>query len=112
LALWPYVHRPADLSPETVALIIRGAGARGVLPTARAVGRSDPYAGLSEIHCPILSIGARHDHIAPPADLEAFDQIASDTTSVLLEDSAHMMMLERPRALHGEIQRFLAEGIG
>jgi pimeloyl-ACP methyl ester carboxylesterase len=112
LALWPYVHRPADLSPQTVALILRGTGAPGVLSTARAIGRTDPYAGLGEIRCPILSIGAQHDHITPAADLQAFERAAPTATSVLLADSGHMMMLERPQAVNESIGRFLAGEIG
>jgi pimeloyl-ACP methyl ester carboxylesterase len=107
-ALWPYVYRPRQLRADTIALILAGAGARGVLPAARAIGRSDPYEGLDEIHCPILSIGAAHDHIVPVADLEAFDRIALSARTVLLEDAGHMMMLERPEALNDQIDQFLA----
>lgn len=108
-ALWPYVHRPASLQPETVATILSGAGARGVMPTARAIARSHPYQGLDRIHCPILSIGAAHDRIVSIADLEAFDRIAPTARTVLLEDSGHLMMLERPRAVNEQVDRFLAE---
>jgi len=106
-ALWPYVRRPSDLRPETVVVILKGAGAPGALPTARAIGRSDPYRGLAEIDCPILSIGATHDHIAPVADLEAFDRIAPTATSVLLDDAGHMMMLERPGAFNEQVESFV-----
>jgi pimeloyl-ACP methyl ester carboxylesterase len=44
LLLWPFLHRPAELPADRVALLLGGAGARGVLPTAlappcRACGR-------------------------------------------------------------------------
>lgn len=108
-ALWPYVHRPTSLQPTTVATILAGAGARGVMPTARAIGRSHPYQGLDEIDCPILSIGAAHDRIASIADLEVFDRIAPTARTALLEDAGHLMMLERPRATNERIDHFLAE---
>ncbi len=108
-ALWPYAHRPALLQPDTVAAILAGAGARGALPTALAIGRSDPYEGLEEIHCPILSIGGAHDRIVPVADLESFDHNAPTARTVLLEGSGHLVMLERPRALVEQIDRFLDE---
>jgi pimeloyl-ACP methyl ester carboxylesterase len=108
-ALWPYAHRPASLQPDTVATILSGAGARGVMPTALAIARSHPYQDLDEAHCPILSIGAAHDRIVSIADLEAFDRIAPTARTVLLEDSGHLMMLERPRAVNEQIDRFLAE---
>lgn len=107
-ALWPYVHQPQHLRADTIALILAGTGARGVLPAALAIGRSDPYEGLDEIHCPILSIGGDHDHITPIADLETFDRIAPTARTVLLEDAGHMMMLERPETLSDQIDQFLA----
>jgi pimeloyl-ACP methyl ester carboxylesterase len=107
VALWPYVHRPASLQPDTAATILAGAGARGAMPTARAIGRSHPYQGLEEIDCPILSIGAAHDRIVSIADLAAFDRIAPTARTVLLEDAGHLMMLERPRAVDEQVDRFL-----
>ena len=109
LALWPYVYRPGDLRPGTAAAILAGTGAPGVIPTARAIGRSHPYHGLDEIQCPILSIGATHDHIVPSTDLEAFDAIAPTARTVLLENAGHLTMLERPQALNEQIGRFLAD---
>jgi pimeloyl-ACP methyl ester carboxylesterase len=106
-ALWPYVHRPNDLPLETAANILHGAGAPGALATARAISRSDPYAGLADVECPILSIGAAHDRIAPLADVEAFARIAPAATTVLLEGAGHMMMLERAAATNEQIERFV-----
>ena len=105
--LWPYVHRPASLQPDTVAAILAGAGARAAMPTARAIARSHPYQGLERIDCPILSLGAAHDRIVSIADLEAFDRIAPTARTVLLEDAGHLMMLERPRDVNEQIDRFL-----
>ncbi len=110
-ALWPYVHRPALLDPATVATILAGAGACGALPTVRAIGRSHPYWGLEQIERPIFSIGAAHDRIVPVADLEAFDRSAPSAQTVLLEGAGHLMMLERPRALIEQIERFLDEPV-
>jgi pimeloyl-ACP methyl ester carboxylesterase len=103
------VHRSSSLQPDTVATILAGAGARAVMPTARVIARSHPYQGLDQIDCPILSIGATHDRIVSIADLEAFDRLAPNARTVLLEDSGHLMMLERPRAVNEQIDRFLAE---
>lgn len=108
-ALWPYVHSPGSLQPDTVATILAGAGARGVMPTARAIGQSHPYEGLEEIQCPILSVGAAHDRIVPIIDLETFARIAPTARTVLIEGSGHMMMLERPTAVNGQIDQFLTD---
>lgn len=106
--LWPYVRSPRELPPQTAALILKGAGARGALRTIRAIGRSDPYEGLSEVGCPILSLGGEHDRIVPRTDFEAFDRLSPAATSALLEGAGHMMMLEQPSAFNETIQAFLA----
>lgn len=96
---------PAD----SLSLLLGGAGAPGVFPTARAIGRSDPRRGLAEARCPILSIGARHDLICPAADLEAWAQQVPQAATVLLEECGHMLMLERPQAFNEQIGQFLSE---
>jgi pimeloyl-ACP methyl ester carboxylesterase len=109
LALWPYLLRPAEVSAEAAEVVLKGAGAPGVFPTARAIGRSDPYQGLGEVRCPILSVGARHDLICPATDLEHFDRIAADVRSALIEGAGHMLMLERPQAFNDLVGSFLTE---
>jgi pimeloyl-ACP methyl ester carboxylesterase len=107
--LWPYLHRPCAMPADSIALLLGGAGAPGVFPTARAIGRSDARRGLAEVRCPILSIGARHDRICPPADLAAWTHQTPKVTTVLLEECGHMIMLERPQAFNEQIGQFLSE---
>ncbi|MEA2449989.1 MAG: hypothetical protein QOG63_1921 [Thermoleophilaceae bacterium] len=105
--LWPYLWRPQDVSPALATLLVDGAGAPGVLRTARAIGRSSPRAAMTYVTCPVLSIGARHDLIAPVADLEQFDSEFPEVRSVLIEGSGHMVMLERPTAFNDCLAGFL-----
>jgi pimeloyl-ACP methyl ester carboxylesterase len=107
--LWPYLHRPRAMQADSLALLLGGAGTPGVLPTARAIGRSDPRWGLAETQCPILSIGARHDHICPPTDLETWAGLKPQATTVLLEECGHMLMLERPQAFNDQVGQFLSQ---
>jgi pimeloyl-ACP methyl ester carboxylesterase len=44
-----------------------------------------------------------------PADGDYGRSHRPDGEDVLLEDSGHLMMLERPRAVNEQIDRFLAE---
>ncbi len=109
--LWPYMHRPRAILADSLALMLGGSGTRGVFPAARAMGRSDPRQGLTDVRCPILSIGARHDHICPPEDLEAWARLIPNARTVLLEDCGHMLMLERPQAFNKQVDRFLLEAV-
>ena len=107
LLLWPYLHRPAVMPAGSVAVLLDGAGARGVLPTARAVGRLRPGEGLGQLRCPVMAIGADHDANSPLPDLAAFAGVVPAAQTVVLEGTGHMVMLERPDAFNTEITRFL-----
>jgi len=107
LLLWPYLYRPAALPADSIAVLLNGAGARGVLPTARAVGRLRPGDGPGQLRCPVMAIGADHDAISPLPDLAAFAQAVPAAQTVVLEGTGHMVMLERPDAFNTEIIHFL-----
>lgn len=104
--LTPYVFHPAALPSDSAALIVDGAGAPGVLSTARAIGRSDPREGTSAVSCPILSIAADHDRIAPLPDTEASQREVPRARTVVLEGCGHVAMLERPQAFNTQLLAF------
>jgi pimeloyl-ACP methyl ester carboxylesterase len=106
LALWPFVHRPGRLPADRALLLIEGAGARGVRPTARALGRISGwerprYAGLP----PVYAINGGRDRIAPLGDLESFELPLE--RSVVLEESGHMVMLEAADAFGAAVRRIV-----
>ena len=106
LFLWPYLHRPGALPAASVALLIDGVGARGVLPTARAVGRLRTGQWLIPVSCPILAIGADHDAVAPLTELADFADSVPGVCTVVLEGTGHMVMLERASAFTAEVVNF------
>lgn len=106
LFLWPYLHRPGALPSTSVALLVDGVGARGVLPTARAVGKLRPGQWLTQVSCPLLAIGADHDAIAPLTALAEFAESVPSARTVVLEGAGHMVMLERASAFTAEVVNF------
>lgn len=106
LFLWPYLHRPEALPSPSVALLVDGVGARGVLPTARAAGRLRSGQWLTEVGCPVLVIGADHDAISPLAALAEFAEAVPSARTVVLEGTGHMVMLERASAFTAEVVDF------
>ncbi len=106
LLLAPYVLDPMAIPDDAASLIVDGAGARGVFPTARAIGRSDPREGIEAVRCPILSLAADGDRIAPLADTEAFDRDVPRARTVVVQGSGHMVMLERARAFNAQLLEF------
>lgn len=106
--LAPYVLHPAALPADAAALIIDGAGAPGVYPTARAVARSNLRAGAQGATCPILSLAADSDRIAPLRDTHSLQRDFPHARTVVLEGCGHMLMLERPQAFNAELLSFAA----
>ncbi|MDP2774569.1 MAG: alpha/beta hydrolase [Nocardioides sp.] len=106
LFLWPYLHRPEALPTESVALLVDGVGARGVLPTARAAGRLRPEQWITQVNCPMLAIGADHDAVAPLTALAEFAESVPNARTVVLEGIGHMVMLERAAAFTAEVVNF------
>ena len=107
LFLSPYVRDPLALPDDAVALVVDGAGAPGVFPTARAIGRSDPRQGIEAVRCPVLSLAADRDRIAPLPDTEAFARDLPRARTVVFEGSGHMVMLERPEAFNRYLVDFV-----
>jgi pimeloyl-ACP methyl ester carboxylesterase len=106
LLLSPYVLHPMAIRDDTASLVVDGAGARGILPTARAIGRSNPREGIQAVRCPIMSLAADSDRIVPLADTEAFQHDVPRARTVVVEGCGHMVMLERPRAFNTQLLEF------
>jgi pimeloyl-ACP methyl ester carboxylesterase len=106
LFLSPYVLDPVALPADAAHLIIDGAGARGVLPTVRAIGRSDPTEGIDAVACPVLSLAGYDDRIAPLPDTAAFQRDVPRARTVVLRECGHMLMLERPQAFNRQLIEF------
>lgn len=106
LFLSPYVLDALALPADAVQLIVDGGGARGVLPTVRAIGRSDPREGIDAVRCPILSLAADTDRISPLPDTEAFQRDVPRAQTVVLQGCGHMLMLERPRVFNRQLIDF------
>jgi pimeloyl-ACP methyl ester carboxylesterase len=95
LALWPFVLAPQHLRAEDARLLVDGAGAPGVLPTARAIGRASGWERL-QVDAPVALINGDHDRIAPLADLRTYPGRVD--RAIVIKNSGHMPMLERPHA--------------
>ncbi len=106
LFLWPYLHRPQALPSTSVALLVDGIGARGVLPTARAAGSLRQEQWVTPVSCPVLAIGADHDLISPLTELAKFAESVPSARTVVLEGTGHMVMLERASAFTAEVVKF------
>lgn len=104
LALWPFVWTAQGLSAEDALLLIEGAGAAGVLPTARAIAQATGWDRL-RVDVPVALINGDHDLIAPLADLRAYSGRVDQ--AVIVKGTGHLPMLEAPGAFTAALNAVL-----
>ncbi|EMA66619.1 alpha/beta hydrolase fold protein [Halorubrum aidingense JCM 13560] len=62
---------------------------------------------LSEIAVPSLAIVGEHDALTPPAYHDFFAERIDDCERAVIEDAAHLAMLERPAAFNAALAAFV-----
>jgi cis-3-alkyl-4-acyloxetan-2-one decarboxylase len=93
LALWPFVRAPERLSPADAELLLQGAGAPGVMPTAHAIARATGWEHLA-VDLPVALINGDHDLIAPLEDLRAYPGRVD--RALVIKCTGHLPMIEAP----------------
>lgn len=80
----------------------------GYLGASHAVMRMDTTARLPQIAAPTLVIAASLDQGTPPAMSQTIARAVPGARLVVLEDAAHLSVLEQPQAFEDAVREFLA----
>jgi pimeloyl-ACP methyl ester carboxylesterase len=96
----------ADLAYEG---FIQGAGRPGFEPALRATLEYDFRDRLPEIRRPTLIVWGEKDSIIPVHDAQEFERLIPDSRKVVMKDTGHIPMAERPGAFNEVMMGFLAE---
>lgn len=103
------VHRPERLSGALMAEQIRqGSGKAGFVAALDALTDHDIEARLGEIRCPTLLVWGREDKLVDVRYASRLVSAIPGARCVLLDDTGHMAMLERPGRFHADVDGFLA----
>jgi pimeloyl-ACP methyl ester carboxylesterase len=102
-----YPHRlTPDLAYEG---FIKGAGKPGFEAALRANLEYDFRDRLPEIRCPTLIFWGEEDSILPIKDAQEFERLIPDSRKVVMRETGHVPMAERPDAFNRQLLEFLAE---
>lgn len=71
--------------------------------------RRDNHDVLPTISCPTLLLGTRQDALTPPPIQQSMAEAIPNARLVILENSGHLSPLEKPEAVAGTIDTWLAE---
>jgi pimeloyl-ACP methyl ester carboxylesterase len=109
-ALLFVAHHPGRLAPDLVwEGFMKGAGKPGFNDALRACLDYDFRDRLTEISVPTLIVWGKSDTVIPVRDAQEFERLIDDSRKVVMEDTGHVTMAERPRAFNDLLLDFLAE---
>jgi pimeloyl-ACP methyl ester carboxylesterase len=105
VARYPSLLR-ADLAYEG---FFKGAGKRVFDDALRACLEYDFRDRLPEIRQPTLIVWGEKDSIIPVKDAAEFERLIPDSRKVVMKDTGHIPMAERPQTFNDLMMEFLAE---
>lgn len=104
-------RHPSRIAPDLMFEQVRGAGKPGLVDALDALTSYDFRDRLPEIKAPTLIIWGEHDMLVPVEDAHEFERLIPQSRTVILDDTGHVPMLERPRKFN-ELLDELIEGRG
>ncbi len=106
------VRHPTRLRPDTAFEgLLKGANKPGFVDALAACIDYDFRDRLPEIGCPTLVVWGRNDMIIPVRDADKFVELIDGARKLVMDDTGHVPMIERPRAFNDELERFLRHEI-
>jgi pimeloyl-ACP methyl ester carboxylesterase len=96
----------ADLAYEG---FFKGTGKPGFDDALRASLDYDFRDRLPDVKVPTLIVWGEKDSIIPVRDANEFERLIPDSRKVVMKDTGHIPMAERPRAFNDVLTEFLAE---
>jgi pimeloyl-ACP methyl ester carboxylesterase len=109
MALQLVARHPTRLKPDLAHELIQGGGKPGFLPAMEALLSYDFRDRLPEIRCPTLIVWGEHDMLVPVEDAHEFERRVPAAKKVVLDDTGHVPMLERPIAFNDCLLGFIGE---
>ena len=111
--LAPFIAHPGQLGSEILwELLAWGARPPGLAQAALALGRLDGREALSGIERPVLLLWGTRDLLVPLRVAYAYQRRLPDSELVVLQDTGHMVQMERPARFNREVEEFVREVTG
>jgi pimeloyl-ACP methyl ester carboxylesterase len=109
-ALLLVARHPRLLKPDLAYEgLIKGAGKSGFDAALRACLDYDFRDRLPDVRVPTLIVWGEKDSIIPVRDADEFERLIPDSRKLVMRDTGHIPMVERPQAFNDVLTEFLAE---
>jgi pimeloyl-ACP methyl ester carboxylesterase len=110
---WPFfytfIRYPPLIPTDFLYEIAHGSGRPGFLPALKAIFGYDYRDRLPEIRCPTLVVWGEDDMLVPKRDADEYAQLIPEARKVVLEDTGHSAMFERPSTFNDLVVDFIDE---
>ncbi len=112
VALQLVVRHPERLRAPIAHELMEGAGKPGFLPAMEAILEHRISTRLTQIACPTFVLWGEDDRVIPVRDAQRFAKAIPDARVLVLPDTGHVPMLERPARFNAVLEAFLREAPG
>jgi pimeloyl-ACP methyl ester carboxylesterase len=109
LSLAFVARHPSRLRADLCWEQIHASGTSGFRDALDALLDYDFRDRLGDIQCPTLLVWGHQDMLVPVNDAHEFERLIPNSRKVLMEDTGHVPMLERPATFNDQLLEFLAE---
>lgn len=107
LALCGVVRHPTRIALDVICEQIDGTGVPAFGDCMAAMFAHDFSASLPQIACPTLVVFGEDDALVPVRDAYVFNALIPASMLVVMPDTGHLPMLERPRTFNDVLRRFV-----
>jgi len=111
LAMGVVARYPTLLARDLVYEQMHSVGAPGFNASLQAIINYDFVDHLEKIACPTLIVQGTEDVLVPLGDADEFARHIERSTTLILQDTGHVPMLERPNTFNRALLEFLDQDV-
>jgi pimeloyl-ACP methyl ester carboxylesterase len=103
------MRHPSLIAPEMLWEMSEGAGRSAFRGALEAILDYDFRDRLGEIRSPALVVWGRDDMLVPVKDASEYERLIPGARRIVLDDTGHVPMIERPRTVNRALIEFVRE---
>jgi pimeloyl-ACP methyl ester carboxylesterase len=108
-SLMTVVRHPDRLPVELCYELMQGSGKDGFVPALQALSSHRIRDRLGDIECPTLIVWGARDQLVPASQAREYERLIDGARTVIMPDTGHVPMVERPARFNQVVEEFLAE---
>ncbi|MGI8512851.1 MAG: alpha/beta fold hydrolase [Solirubrobacteraceae bacterium] len=111
LALEMVMAHPHRMPGPLCAEFLAGSGRPAAPDAMKAIVDYDYRERLDDVAAPTLIVWGERDRVVPVKSAHLYEELIPNARKVILEDTGHVPMAERPAAFNALVEEFLAEPV-